>query len=472
MPALWHLNLADNALRGRLPTALAQPAPLVLLDLSGNRIGGLLNTQLSQFPDLSRVNLARNRLRGSLPESLQDLPYLRHLDLSGNRFTGAIPAALETHAGLLAGAATGDAAVLLDWNPLSAGADSIAWLDTVGTNPDTLVGPVTGLQLDDVSDPTQLRWKPQPFPPGTEGYYRIESAAGEEIARTTDLSVGHVALDANLEVDATELRVVTVLPAHDSNPNAVEGPASSPHDTDPVLWTPASVSHPVNHGPFEQPAWAVVSESVLVTITEVATPDLFSEQPDVSTDGTLRFTPASRVGTSRVVATVRENGATRTLEFDITVGESANRAPTFRPGENVTVDALGSMQVVEWASALDDGDNGTQSMQFVLDNPSPDWFAVQPELSVPSGTLRFRFNPGQTGSVTLSVRLEDNGGTDNGGVDRSPSHALTLTASEAGQGVGGAGVASDATGTGGGAAFGLLWLGVMARRRRPRHLGQ
>ena len=87
LPALEHLDLSGNALKGLVPSSLSA---LKHLDLSDNEITGRLPGGLFEAEELSRLDLSDNQLAGALPEKLYEHSGLVYLDLSHNRFSGAV----------------------------------------------------------------------------------------------------------------------------------------------------------------------------------------------------------------------------------------------------------------------------------------------------------------------------------------------------------------------------------------------
>jgi hypothetical protein len=83
------LNLAGNALHGRLPATF--PESLKILDLSGNRLSGRIPPGIASCAALRRLRMSSNSLGGSIPPQIGKLARLRVLELSGNRLTGGVP---------------------------------------------------------------------------------------------------------------------------------------------------------------------------------------------------------------------------------------------------------------------------------------------------------------------------------------------------------------------------------------------
>lgn len=107
---------------------------------------------------------------------------------------------------------------------------------------------------------------------------------------------------------------------------------------------------------------------------------------------------------------------------------SANHAPTFTPGPNVTVNEDAGAVSVAWASAISAGplSEAGQALTFiVLSNDNPALFSVGPSVSA-NGQLTFTPAPNANGSAVISLQLKDSGGTADGGVDTSAAATFTL----------------------------------------------
>ena len=83
-----------------------------------------------------------------------------------------------------------------------------------------------------------------------------------------------------------------------------------------------------------------------------------------------------------------------------------------------------------WATAISDGpaDEAGQTENFIVSNDSNVLFTVQPAVSA-TGTLTYTPNASFSGTATVSVQVQDNGGTANGGVNTSAVQTFTITTS-------------------------------------------
>ncbi len=111
---------------------------------------------------------------------------------------------------------------------------------------------------------------------------------------------------------------------------------------------------------------------------------------------------------------------------------SVNDAPFFIANGNQTiVEDAGPQVVGDWATSISAGpaNESTQSLSFqVISNSNPQLFSVTPSVS-PIGVLSYTPAPNAFGTATVGVRLQDSGGTANGGINASPIQTFTITVS-------------------------------------------
>lgn len=172
---------------------------------------------------------------------------------------------------------------------------------------------------------------------------------------------------------------------------------------------------------------------------------LFSVQPTINkVTGDLTYTPkADAFGTTTVTVTLKDNGGTSNggvdtvvQTFHITI-TSVNDKPSFTVGVNQTAKEGDSLKTVaNFNTAINNGaaNEGDQTAirTFTVSNTRNDLFAVQPTIS-PAGVLTYTPLPELLDSTaspfvaTVSVTLNDHGGTDNGGVQLSDTKTFTIT---------------------------------------------
>ncbi|MBS0660779.1 MAG: hypothetical protein JSR82_21380 [Verrucomicrobia bacterium] len=117
------------------------------------------------------------------------------------------------------------------------------------------------------------------------------------------------------------------------------------------------------------------------------------------------------------------------LAFDLTV-LPVNDAPNFNAGPNLVTSSLRPQVFPGWASGLTAGpaNESGQTLTFsVVANSNPSLFVVPPSVAL-DGTLSYTPAAHRFGTATITLRLEDNGGTANGGQNRRErSFSITTT---------------------------------------------
>jgi hypothetical protein len=108
-----------------------------------------------------------------------------------------------------------------------------------------------------------------------------------------------------------------------------------------------------------------------------------------------------------------------------------NDAPSFTKGANQTVDEdAGAQSVPGWATNISAGpaDESGQVLAFnITGNTNPALFSVLPAVGASTGALTYTPAANANGAATITIRLADDGGTANGGVDTSPAQNFTVT---------------------------------------------
>ncbi|MDP9193279.1 MAG: Ig-like domain-containing protein [Acidobacteriota bacterium] len=221
---------------------------------------------------------------------------------------------------------------------------------------------------------------------------------------------------------------ITIAPVNDP-PTFLAGPTVSAfEDSGPQIIANWVTS--ISSGPADESAQ---------TVTFIVTNDnnaLFSVQPSVDSDGTLTFTPATnRFGSATITIVAQDNGGTANGGDDTSNAQTStinvngvNDEPLFTAGPSQTVNEdAGAQTVSPWATGISAGPNeGSQTLVFVTSNNNIALFSAQPAVAA-DGTLTYTPAADANGSATVTVVLQDNGGTANGGDDTSPSQTFTIT---------------------------------------------
>ena len=161
---------------------------------------------------------------------------------------------------------------------------------------------------------------------------------------------------------------------------------------------------------------------------------LFSVQPAIATNGTLTYTlAAGQKGAALVTVQLHDNGGTANGGVDTSVAQTfninvslVNHAPGFTKGADQTVlEDAAAQSLPNWATAINDNDGNTQTLNFIVSNTNNALFSVQPAIST-TGTLTYTLAANANGTALVTVQLHDNGGTANGGVDTSVAQTFNV----------------------------------------------
>ena len=148
--------------------------------------------------------------------------------------------------------------------------------------------------------------------------------------------------------------------------------------------------------------------------------------------GTLTFTPAANsFGSAIITVTVSDDGGANTtsVQFTVTVN-FVNVAPTIDTPANVTINENAGQQTVN-LTGITAGDDESQTLTVTAS--SNNTALINPTVTYTSpnstGTLTFTPAANSFGTATITVTVMDNGGTANGGVDKT-SVQFTVTVNQ------------------------------------------
>ncbi|MGN6187148.1 MAG: beta strand repeat-containing protein, partial [Thermoanaerobaculia bacterium] len=179
------------------------------------------------------------------------------------------------------------------------------------------------------------------------------------------------------------------------------------------------------------------SQTVTMSIDSYTNPSLFAVAPTIVSNNRLTYTlAANATGTSTLTVKAQDNGGTAnggvdalTKNATITVN-AVNDAPSFVKGADLSYGAgtTGLQTVSGWATSISAGpaDESAQTLTFSVALRGASIFTGTPAIAS-NGTFTFTLN-GTTGLAYLDVRLSDNGGTANGGVNQSAIQTFTINA--------------------------------------------
>ena len=146
-------------------------------------------------------------------------------------------------------------------------------------------------------------------------------------------------------------------------------------------------------------------------------------------DGKVNYTPnADYNGPDSFDYTISDgNGGTDTATVSIRV-TAVNDAPSFTKGNDQMVNEDAAAQTVDpWATEISGGPNeDNHTVDFIVTNDNNALFSAQPQVAA-NGTLTYTPAADAFGSATVTVKLHDDGGTENGGVDTSDPQTFQIT---------------------------------------------
>jgi hypothetical protein len=181
-------------------------------------------------------------------------------------------------------------------------------------------------------------------------------------------------------------------------------------------------------------------------VTNNTNTSLFSAQPSINpTNGILTYTSAADAnGTAQITVELKDNGGTAnggadtstTKTFTIAVNP-VNHKPSFTSQGDQRVDEdSGPQMVAGWVTNFNPGpanESGQNVADYIVTDANGDpvnsnlfMNGGQPDV-LNDGTLTYTPAPDANGSITLKVKVQDNGGTLNGGVDTGDAQDLTIT---------------------------------------------
>ncbi len=225
---------------------------------------------------------------------------------------------------------------------------------------------------------------------------------------------------------------ITIIPINDA-PSFTQG-ADQTVNEDAGPQTVSGWATNISAGPNES------GQTLTFNVTDNTNPALFAAGPAVdATTGNLTFTPAPNTfGSATIAITLQDNGGTANGGVDTSAPQSfaitvnpVNDAPSFIQGADQTVNEdAGPQTVTSWATGISAGpaNESGQVLTFnVTGNTNPALFAAGPAVHATTGDLTYTPAPNAFGSATITITLQDDGGTANGGVDTSAPQSFAIT---------------------------------------------
>src|SRR5579884_1919229 len=220
---------------------------------------------------------------------------------------------------------------------------------------------------------------------------------------------------------------ITILPVNDPPTFAGGGDVTTVEDSGPqtVAW-----ASDVSPGPPNE-----ASQHVTFSLT-TDNPSLFTPGglPEAAPDGELSFTPAMLTsGTATVTATAIDDGGTanggvdhisRTFRIIVL---PRNHAPVVTGLGDLSVPEDAPAQSVQWVTSIDPGapNESGQTVTLAAASDHPELFSTPPSLSQ-SGLITYTPAPDAFGTASVTIIATDDGGTANGGSDRT-TMSFTIT---------------------------------------------
>jgi large repetitive protein len=311
-----------------------------------------------------------------------------------------------------------------------AGAQSIPLWATWSTGPADEVGQVPTFVIDTNTNAALFSVLPTVSSTGTLAYTPAANANGTATITLHVTDNGGTA-NGGVNTSPTQTFTITVTPVNDA-PSFTKG---------------ANQTDLEDAGTQSAPGWATAifegasnesSQSVTFSVTDNSNPGLFSVLPAIAADGTLTYTAAADAnGIATIDVVSVDDGGTANGGDDTSASQTfmititaVNDAPSFTRGADQTVlEDAGAQTAPGWGTDLGVGpaDESAQALAFEITSDSnAGLFAVAPSISA-DGTLAYTPAADANGSAVVGLRVTDDGGTANGGVDASASVDVTIT---------------------------------------------
>ena len=150
----------------------------------------------------------------------------------------------------------------------------------------------------------------------------------------------------------------------------------------------------------------------------------------LNANGSFTYTPVANYFGNDSFTYAAHDGQTSSAPATVNITIiPVNDAPVFVAGANQRVNFnTGAQSVPNWATGLSAGpaNESEQTVHFVVSNNNPSLFAAPPAVS-PAGALTYTPAGNLFGVATVTVSLQDDGGTANGGADASAPLTFTIT---------------------------------------------
>lgn len=166
----------------------------------------------------------------------------------------------------------------------------------------------------------------------------------------------------------------------------------------------------------------------------VVEPPLHAQKFEISEDGSFVYQPVKNYEGIDSFTYRATNGLGTTFSAPATVEINVahvNCAPQFLKGDDVScVEDDGLQTIPGWATAMDTGSEmePDQTLSWDVTVDQPGLFSQAPAIAQ-DGTLTYQPALYQSGAASVTVRLHDDGGIENGGLDTSEPQTFVITIS-------------------------------------------
>jgi hypothetical protein len=305
------------------------------------------------------------------------------------------------------------------------------WATGLSAGPPDETGQTLTFAITNNTNPSLFSAGPAVSPTGTLTYTPAANANGTATI-TLVLQDNSGTANGGVDTSAPQSFTITLTPVN-SAPSFTVGPNQTVLE-DAGAQTVSPWATDVSAGPPDE-----AGQTVTFNITGNTNPSLFSVAPAVSPSGVLTFTPAGNAtGTATITLVLMDDGGTADGGVDTSAPQSftitvtpVNDAPSFVVGPNQMVpEDTGPQSVSPWATGISAGpadETAGQAVAFqITGNTNPGLFSVAPAVS-PTGALTYTSAANASGIATITLVLQDNGGTANGGIDTSAPQSFTIT---------------------------------------------
>ena len=287
--------------------------------------------------------------------------------------------------------------------------------------------------MSGVSNPGLFLATPAVATAGTLTFTTAPNATGSSTFNVSVQDSGGTA-DGGVDTSDTQTFTITVNAVNDAPSFTASNPPTVNEDAPAQTITGWVTSFNPGGGTDEDGQAALA-----YTVSGVTNPGLFATGPAVSSIGTLTYTLAPNAnGTATFKVKAQDDGGTANggvdtsaeQEFTLVIN-AVNDEPSFTavnpPAVNEDAGAQAVVVLGDSSIRVVAQTRTRQTATYTVSGVSdPGLFLVAPVVAA-NGTLAYTPATNANGVATVTVQLQDNGGTANGGVDTSAVQTFTIT---------------------------------------------